>query len=64
MKPTRWTPSYQHHRAARELWKFCWAGGGGGGLLIDVLRGFTLANQTHVDIEITYPIGILSAGQC
>ncbi len=19
---------YQYHRAARELWKFCWAGGG------------------------------------
>jgi hypothetical protein len=23
------TALYQYHRAARELWKFCWAGGGG-----------------------------------
>lgn len=22
------TALYQYHRAARELWKFCWAGGG------------------------------------
>ena len=23
------TALYQYHRAARELWKFCWVGGGG-----------------------------------
>ena len=23
------TALYQYHRAARELWKFCWADGGG-----------------------------------
>jgi hypothetical protein len=27
------TDLYQYHRAARELWKFCFAGGGGGSQL-------------------------------